>query len=50
MQQNKCVLQRKKWIKNYLSKVAECEVSTNKEFRKMINPFLANKGFFQEMK
>ena len=44
-QWNKCVLLRKKCIKNYFSKVTESGVSTNKEFWKIIKPFLTNKGF-----
>ena len=44
-QQNKCVLLRKKCIRNYFSKVMESGVNTNKEFWEIIKPFLANKGF-----
>ena len=44
-QWNKDVLLRKKCIKNYFSKVTESGVSTNKEFWKIIKPFLTNKGF-----
>ena len=44
-QRNKCVLPRKKCIKNYFSKVTESGISTNKEFWKIIKPFLTNKGF-----
>ena len=44
-QQNKCVLLRNKCIKNYFSKVAKGGVNTNKEFWKIIKPFLTNKGF-----
>ena len=44
-QRNKCVLLRKKCIKNYFSKVTFVSVNTNKEFWKITNPFLTNKGF-----
>ena len=44
-QRNKCVLLRKKCIKNYFSKVTESGINTNKEFWKIIKPFLTNKGF-----
>ena len=44
-QQNKCVLLRKKCIKNYFSKLMENSVKTYKEFWKMIKPFLINKCF-----
>ena len=44
-QPNKCVLLRKKCIKNDFSKVTESGVNTNKEFWKIIKPFLTNKGF-----
>ena len=47
-QRNKCVLLRKKCIKNYFSKVTESGVNTNKEFWKIIKPFLTNKGFLSE--
>ena len=39
------VLLRKKCIKNYFGKVTESGVSTNKEFWKIIKPFLTNKVF-----
>ena len=45
-QRNKCVLLRKKSIKNYFSKVTESGVNTSKEFWKIFKPFLTNKGFF----
>ena len=44
-QRNKCILLRKKCIKKYFSKVTESGVNTNKEFWKIIKPFLTNKGF-----
>ena len=44
-QQNKCVLLKKECIKNHFSKVMESGVSTNKEFWKIIKPFITNKGF-----
>ena len=44
-QQNKCLLLRKKCIKNYFSKVMESGVNTNQEFWEIIKPFLTNKGF-----
>ena len=43
--EKKCVLLRKKCIKNYFSKVTESGVNTNKEFWKVIKPFFTNKGF-----
>ena len=45
-QRNKCVLLRKKYIKNYFSKVTESGVNTNKEFWTIIKVFLTNKRFF----
>ena len=44
-QRNKCVSLRKKCIKNYFSKITENGVNANKEFWKIIKPFLTNKGF-----
>ena len=44
-QRNKCVLIRKKYIKNYFSKAAESGVNINKEFWKIIKSFLTNKRF-----
>ena len=44
-QRNKFVLLKKKYIKTYLSKATENGVNTNKEFWKIIKPFLTNKGF-----
>ena len=44
-QLNKCVLLRKKCINNYFSKVTGSGVNTNKEFWKIIKPFLTNKRF-----
>ena len=39
-QWNKCVLLRKKCTKNYFGKVMESGVNINKEFWKIIKPFL----------
>ena len=44
-QRSKCVFLRKKCIKNYFSKITENGVNANKEFWKIIKPFLTNKGF-----
>ena len=44
------VLLRKKCIKNCFSKVTESGVNTNKEFWKIIKPFLTNKGFLSRNK
>ena len=48
MQRNKRVSLRKKYIKNYFSRVTESGVNTNKEFWKIIKLFLKNKGFLSE--
>ena len=44
-QRNKCVLLRKKCIKNYFSKVTEGSVNTEKEFWKITKPFLTGISF-----
>ena len=42
-QRNKCVPIRKKIIRNYLNKIANENVVTNRNFWKKIKPFLTNK-------
>ena len=44
-QRKKCVLLRKKCIKNYFSKLTEKGVNIYKEFWKIIKPFLTNIKF-----
>ena len=43
-QRNKCVKLRKKSIKLYFSKIIQNGIVTNKNFWKVIKPFLTNKG------
>ena len=43
-QRNKCVKLRKKSIKLYFSKITQNGIVTNKNFWKVIKPFLTNKG------
>ena len=43
-QRNKCVLIRKKLIKQYFSNITSKGVVTNREFWKTMKPFLTNKG------
>ena len=43
-QRNKCVSLRKKAIKNHFKRVTENGVMTNKDFWKLVKPFLTNKG------
>ena len=42
-QRNKRVTIRKKIIRNYFSKIANGNIATNKNFWKIIKPFLSNK-------
>ena len=42
-QRNKCVSIRKKSIKNYFKKIANETIVTNKNFWRIISPFLTNK-------
>ena len=44
-QRNKCVSLRRQCIKQYLANITENDITTNKEFRNFIKPFLTNKGF-----
>ena len=43
-QRNKCVLVRKKSIKQYFSNITSKDIVTNREFWKTMKPFLTNKG------
>ena len=44
-QRNFCLSLRRKCMKNYLKKIAEKGLTTNKSFWKFVKPFLTNKGF-----
>ena len=44
-QRNFCVSLRRKCMKNYLKKLKEKGLTTNKSFWKFMKPFLTNKGF-----
>ena len=44
-QRNKCVSLRRKCIKQHLAKITEKGITTSKEFRNFIKPFLTNKWF-----
>ena len=44
-QRNFCVSLRRKCMKNYLKKLTEKGLTTNKSFWKFMKPFLTNKGF-----
>ena len=44
-QRNLCVSLRRKCMKNYLKKLTEKDLTTNKSFWKFMRPFLTNKGF-----
>ena len=44
-QRNFCVSLRRKCMKNYLKKLTEKGLTTNKSFWKFMKPFLINKGF-----
>ena len=46
-QRNKCVSLRRKAIKVYFHNVTKTGVQTNKDFWKLIKPFLTNKGFLE---
>ena len=46
-QRNKCVSIRKKSIRNYFNKIANENVVTNRNFWKIIKPFLTNKGHLE---
>ena len=39
---------RKKSIRNYFNKIANENIVTNRNFWKIIKPFLANKGAFRK--
>ena len=45
MQRNFCVSFRRKCMKNYLQRLTEKSLTTNRSFWKFIKPFLTNKGF-----
>ena len=45
-QRNKCVSIRKKSIKQYFSNITSKGIVTNREFWKIMKPFLTNKGCF----
>ena len=44
-QRNFCVSLRRKCLKNYLKKLTEKGLTTNKSSWKFMKPFLTNKGF-----
>ena len=46
-QRNKCVLIQKKSIRYYFNKIANENVVTNRNFWKIIKPFLTNKGHLE---
>ena len=46
-QRNKCLSLRRKAIKVYFKNVTKTDVRTNKDFWKLIKPFLTNKGFLE---
>ena len=46
-QRNKCVSIRKKSIRNHFNKIANKKVVTNRNFWKIIKPFLTNKGYLE---
>ena len=46
-QRNKCVKIRRKSIKDYFKKITSKGVMHNKQFWRVIRPFLTNKGFLQ---
>ena len=46
-QRNECVAIRKKSIRNYFNKIANGNIVTNRNFWKIIKPFLSNKGHLE---
>ena len=48
-QRNKCVAIRKKSIRNYFNKIANRNIVTNRNFWKIIKPFLSNKGHLENV-
>ena len=48
-QRNKCVAIRKKSIRNYFNKIANRNTVTNRNFWKIIKPFLSNKGHLENV-
>ena len=46
---NKCVTFRKKSIRNYFDKIANGNIVTNRNFWKIIKPFLSNKGHLENV-
>ena len=46
-QRNKCVSIRKESIRNYFNKIANENIVTNRNFWKIIKPFLTNKGHLE---
>ena len=44
---NKCVAIRKKSIRKYFNKIANGNIETNRNFQKIIKPFLSNKGHLE---
>ena len=48
-QRNRCVAIRKKSIRNYFNKIANGNIVTNRNFWKIIKPFLSNKGHLENV-
>ena len=48
-QRNKCVPIRKESIRNYFNKLANGNIVTNRNFWKIIKPFLSNKGYLENI-
>ena len=48
-QRNRCVAIRKKSIRNYFNKIANRNIVTNRNFWKIIKPFLSNKGHLENV-
>ena len=48
-QKNKCVSLRRKAIKVYFNNMTKTGVETNKDFWKLIKPYLTNKGFLENI-
>ena len=48
-QRNKCVSIRKKNIRNYFNKIGNRNIVTNRNFCKIIKPFLSNKGHLENI-
>ena len=48
-QRNKFVAIRKKSIRNYFNKIANGNIVTNRNFWKIIKPFLSNEGYLKNV-